>query len=91
LWRLAQHWTEDAKVGRQLGRTLKTYAAPPWDAPINQIDAELVLFWTRGASAGGATRRRSRLLPPGDPTTGEFQDGAVLAQFAEVDLDAPSA
>jgi hypothetical protein len=27
----------------------------------------------------------------GDPATGEFQDGAVLAQFAEVDLDAPSA
>jgi hypothetical protein len=23
----------------------------------------------------------------GDPTTGEFQDGVILAQFGEVDLD----
>jgi hypothetical protein len=27
----------------------------------------------------------------GDPATAEFQDGAILAQFGEVDLDALSA
>jgi hypothetical protein len=27
----------------------------------------------------------------GDPATGEFQDGAILAQFGDVDLDALSA
>jgi hypothetical protein len=54
------------------------------------------------ATNSAAATRRARALSgqhagavaftrTGDPATGEFQDGAVLAQFGDVDLDALSA
>ena len=53
------------------------------------------------AATAGAAERRARVLATehagtvafsrtGDPTTGEFQDAAILAQFGDVDLSALS-